>query len=72
MFNGGTDKYKLTFGGISDNDARLAIDEGTITLSSGDLKAVFDPVINRIVTECSRLILSQKTEVMYDAPLCLL
>jgi hypothetical protein len=63
-FDGRMENYDLKFGGISDNDPSLGIHKGKITLSDQDLKPVFHPVINKIVTSCSSIINSQKTEVM--------
>jgi hypothetical protein len=64
MFNGAINEYDIKFGGLNDNDASLGISKGKITLSNQDLKPVFDPVINKIVTSCSSIITTQKAEVM--------
>jgi len=63
-FNGVIDEYSLKFGTSRDNDARLGIKKGRITLSTEDLKPVFDPIVDKIATSCSSAIVSQKAEVM--------
>jgi hypothetical protein len=63
-FDGTMEKYDLTFGGIMDNDPSVGINNGKITLSLQDLKPIFGTVIDKIITSCSSVLKSQKTEVM--------
>jgi hypothetical protein len=62
-FDGKKGKYDLKFGPTSDNDPTLGIHKGKITLSNQELKPIFDAVINKIVTSCSRIIVNHRAEV---------
>lgn len=57
------EQYSLKFGGISESDPSLGIHKGRITLFDGDLRAIFDVVINRIIESCLSGIITQKAEV---------
>jgi hypothetical protein len=59
------DTYNLRFSCRDDNDSRLGIHKGEITLSNQELKPLFDAVIDKIVTNCLDTLIGQKTEVMY-------
>jgi len=63
MFDATMKKYSFKFGIKTDNDLSLGIHEGKITLSNEELKPVFDAVIDKIVTSCSSIIVSQGAQV---------
>jgi hypothetical protein len=63
-FDGREKTYDIQFGSMSDNDAGLGIYKGKITISDRDLKPLFDPIVNMILTSCSSVIVSQKAQVM--------
>jgi hypothetical protein len=62
------DKYNVKFSFSDHNDPSLGIHKGWITLSNEEITAVFDQVINKIVTSCLKVLASQKTEVMQHTP----
>jgi hypothetical protein len=64
-FDGTMDTYNLRFSCSDDNDSRLGIHKGEITISNQEIKPLFDTVIDKIVTNCFDTLISQKTEVMY-------
>ena len=68
-FQGAEHPWQFTFGTNRDNDSSLGIQKGSITLSNEDLKRAFDPVINQIVKSCSRVVSTEKAEVMHHIPL---
>jgi hypothetical protein len=63
IFDGRMEEYELKFGALTDNDPSLKIHNGRITLSNQDLKPVFDAVVDKIITSCSRIMDNQKPEV---------
>jgi hypothetical protein len=62
-FDATKDQYTFKFGTNGDNDPDLGIHKGRISLSNKELKPVFDAVINKIITNCSNALVSQRTEV---------
>jgi len=60
--------YDFKFGVNRDNDPRLGIHKGRITLSDRELEPLFDEVIQEILKSCLNTLIGQKTEVISHIP----
>jgi hypothetical protein len=58
------DTYDFKFGVIRDNDPRVGIHKGRITLSNQELKAIFGDAVNKILNSCLESLRQQKTQVI--------
>lgn len=62
QFDGTRDEYSLKFGSVKDNNPRLGINKGKITVSAKDLKRIFDSVTEQIVKSCFKSLIDQKAK----------